>query len=585
MSNQAVYFKNIRNIIIEALETSNFEILIAVAWLTDETIIKVLNELSLRGIKISIIFFDDRINNKNLFKTLYYRNAELKASKKLMHNKFCVIDKKIVINGSYNWTYNASTNDENIQITKDNNDLVNSFVEEFNDLKKNCKDLDSHFKYSKSEISQLESEFQENIKIHAGKYKFPYFKSINNFNANKIHYAIKSNNNYIIHTRNEINGFVFINDKNDEYNFYRYIYYLEKDYSLTKITNATSQDFKFPSFFYNIIGLEKKLDINNINKNEYTVEKPIKGYSGKAGDVYLINCKGEAICEKFRYSEKLSNGFYVGRTNHTILNQQLKEIKFNGHLKEFVEGAGIVSRYYVPDKDYKYGFTDLNSNILVGFEYDNYKIIGKNIIEFYEKPIGFSNFSNYYNLTTVDKYYTSENGCYKIHLFNFETSEIKISNQIFNSENNIHYFFGSEDNYNYRDFYEQCCGVSITLVKFLEIKEDFFRNSGSSANSKLKYAIFLRELYSYKLVSVKDKKAQDQKACYIATMVYKDINHPNVESLRQFRDSKLNKFFIGQLFINYYYEYSPNFVNKMKNCKKTNYLIKKILDSFVKIIK
>ena len=81
MSNQTVHFKNIRAKIIETLETANSEVLIAVAWLTDEKIIKVLNDLSLNGVSISIIFYDDRINNKDLFKTLYYRKANINVSK------------------------------------------------------------------------------------------------------------------------------------------------------------------------------------------------------------------------------------------------------------------------------------------------------------------------------------------------------------------------------------------------------------------------------------------------------------------------------------------------------------------------
>ena len=36
-----------------------------------------------------------------------------------MHNKFCVIDNKVLINGSYNWTYYAEDrNRENILILK-----------------------------------------------------------------------------------------------------------------------------------------------------------------------------------------------------------------------------------------------------------------------------------------------------------------------------------------------------------------------------------------------------------------------------------------------------------------------------------
>jgi len=36
-----------------------------------------------------------------------------------MHNKFCVIDNQTIISGSYNWTINANSNDENITILYD----------------------------------------------------------------------------------------------------------------------------------------------------------------------------------------------------------------------------------------------------------------------------------------------------------------------------------------------------------------------------------------------------------------------------------------------------------------------------------
>ena len=37
--------------------------------------------------------------------------------KSLMHNKFCIIDDKIIINGSFNWSVNAvKSNNENIII-------------------------------------------------------------------------------------------------------------------------------------------------------------------------------------------------------------------------------------------------------------------------------------------------------------------------------------------------------------------------------------------------------------------------------------------------------------------------------------
>ena len=52
-----------------------------------------------------------------------------------MHNKFCIIDDKILINGSYNWTYFAeSKNSENILIIKDETNTILAFKQEFTKL-------------------------------------------------------------------------------------------------------------------------------------------------------------------------------------------------------------------------------------------------------------------------------------------------------------------------------------------------------------------------------------------------------------------------------------------------------------------
>ena len=73
--------------------------------------------------------------------------------------------------------------------------------------------------------------------------------------------------------------------------------------------------------------------------------------------------------------------------------------------------------------------------------------------------------------------------------------------------------------------------------------------------------------------------------CYIATMVYKDYNHPQVLVLRQFRDQKLAKTFLGRGFINLYYATSPRLVSILKNNKPINQIIKSILEKFISKIK
>jgi hypothetical protein len=51
-----------------------------------------------------------------------------------MHNKFCIIDAETIITGSYNWTNKAQLNDENILVIKDNHELAQQFMQEFDSI-------------------------------------------------------------------------------------------------------------------------------------------------------------------------------------------------------------------------------------------------------------------------------------------------------------------------------------------------------------------------------------------------------------------------------------------------------------------
>lgn len=96
-----------------------------------------------RGIKVNILFFDDKINNYKLFETLYKNGGKIKKTTSMMHNKFCLIDEKIVINGSYNWTKKSKHNNENIQIIQ-SQELYSKFYSEFLKLSKNAEDISIH---------------------------------------------------------------------------------------------------------------------------------------------------------------------------------------------------------------------------------------------------------------------------------------------------------------------------------------------------------------------------------------------------------------------------------------------------------
>ena len=90
-----------------------------------------------------MIIIDDEINNRigglnfqqfiKLGGILIYGNSE-----NPMHNKFCIIDNKVLINGSYNWTYFAeNVNFENITIFKGVSDILTAYKQEFDNIKTN----------------------------------------------------------------------------------------------------------------------------------------------------------------------------------------------------------------------------------------------------------------------------------------------------------------------------------------------------------------------------------------------------------------------------------------------------------------
>ncbi|MFC2263736.1 MAG: CFI-box-CTERM domain-containing protein [Prevotella conceptionensis] len=73
--------------------------------------------------------------------------------------------------------------------------------------------------------------------------------------------------------------------------------------------------------------------------------------------------------------------------------------------------------------------------------------------------------------------------------------------------------------------------------------------------------------------------------CYIATMAYRDYNHPQVLVLREFRDLYLDKRGWGKKFIKTYYKYSPRLAGKLKDYTLINKIIRKALDCFIFCIK
>jgi DNA-directed RNA polymerase subunit RPC12/RpoP len=77
------------------------------------------------------------------------------------------------------------------------------------------------------------------------------------------------------------------------------------------------------------------------------------------------------------------------------------------------------------------------------------------------------------------------------------------------------------------------------------------------------------------------KEINSKSGCYIATAVYGDYNAPQVLVLRRFRDKTLARSAPGRAFIRTYYRFSPPIADKLKNMRRLNAFVRRILDKFV----
>lgn len=135
---QEIVFERIRNEIIEEIRQAKYVIWIVMAWFTDPMLFNELIKKKAQGVTIEIILDENKTNRDASFDLgehfpthwilleSYYKNT--------MHEKFCVIDLKTVIHGSFNWSKSANYNKEHISIDR-NHATAEAFADEFMRLK------------------------------------------------------------------------------------------------------------------------------------------------------------------------------------------------------------------------------------------------------------------------------------------------------------------------------------------------------------------------------------------------------------------------------------------------------------------
>lgn len=133
------HFDGIRSVLIQELGLAKKRIQIAVAWFTDQKLFEILLDKAKNNVAVTVVIRNDvlnlGINAINWQRLIDTENGTVYFSeeKLALHHKFCIIDNEKLVTGSYNWTYQAQCNRENI-ICETSADSVKLFNNEFSHL-------------------------------------------------------------------------------------------------------------------------------------------------------------------------------------------------------------------------------------------------------------------------------------------------------------------------------------------------------------------------------------------------------------------------------------------------------------------
>ena len=583
---QEVHFKNIQSKISELLDTAEFDVKIAVAWFTDKHLISKLIKLAKSGVDVTIIIYDDKINNKGLFEELYNLNCKVYLSRKLMHNKFCVIDNDIVINGSYNWTYNAHSNNENITVTYSNRVFTGNFVEEFNKLHIKCNTIDSHFAdYFKSAkiVEQLIEDKIEEIKVRKKYYYgvYPFFY--------KVERGV-----FFVDSDDFFKRLISLNELKKMIDFESLNKKLKAQIS---IRNEGIHNYFKDVFYHNIADIE--FDNDNMAPFSEETHLAINQY-GSDFKVFIIDRDNKKSSVERIFNLRI-NEFFV----HVRFFQKYKEPKEEWHLfySKKLESLFEIKKgnYTILDSIIilnEKSYDGLNFFKIIDFDGGKINEINYNDCKILENRIELTLFPdkkfNIIRGNTSGQYYGKD---YRIDTFDFKGKLLsrkyfcdeknRYENLIVNiycddliqSEKKFGHLKKEEFNYTDHRFFLELlviynylgsgyqtfmCVLESNPISLLKCVENEIKND--------------EKLYSIAKSQHIIIKKESEPFCYIATMAYEDINHPKVQNFRDFRDNYLSETVLGNVFIKYYYKYSPSWVKVLEPHKTINKLIRLGLD-------
>ena len=135
-----VYFSlsdNPQKIIIKNINQAEAFINIAMYIFTDKEIVLPLTNAQKRGVKVRVYLDRSQIESSYSVSRLMVQKGikvRISTNNYIMHNKFAIIDNRLLLAGSYNWTFSANNrNDENLMVI-DDPEIIEVFQNQFVNL-------------------------------------------------------------------------------------------------------------------------------------------------------------------------------------------------------------------------------------------------------------------------------------------------------------------------------------------------------------------------------------------------------------------------------------------------------------------
>lgn len=152
-------FSNIRSELIQQINSAQHNIKIAMAWFTSHELFSALLNARTRGVRVELVLLDNATNwnpwapdfNELIQQGGIFRIATA-ATVPFLHHKFCIIDGRCLITGSYNWTYYAEHRNTENAVLLDNSALIDAFLQEFERLTQELQTTSSAPRYTWEDI-------------------------------------------------------------------------------------------------------------------------------------------------------------------------------------------------------------------------------------------------------------------------------------------------------------------------------------------------------------------------------------------------------------------------------------------------